>query len=67
MKAVEDALQYIKMYEADVSAKTAKEYLKIFEEQVIRLQSKVWSNNHSAPKTKKYFLKNSTIGNWLVF
>ena len=44
VKAVEDALQYIKMYEADVSAKTAKEYLKIFEEQVIRLQSKVWSN-----------------------
>ena len=44
MKAVEDALQYIKMYEAGVSAETAKEYLKIFEEQVIRLQSKVWSN-----------------------
>ena len=44
VKAVEDALQYIKMYEAGVSAKTAKEKLKIFEEQVIRLQSKVWSN-----------------------
>ena len=59
--------QNIKIYEAGASAKTGKGWLKIFEEQVIRLQSKVWSNNHSAPKTKKYFLKNSTIGNWLVF
>ena len=44
VKAVEDALEYIKMYEAGVSAKTAKGYLKIFEKQVIRPQSKVWSN-----------------------
>ena len=38
VKAVEDVLQYIKMYVAGVSANTA------VEEQVIRLQSKVWSN-----------------------
>ena len=39
-----DALQYINVYVAGVSAKTDKGYLNIFEEQVIRLQSKVWSN-----------------------
>ena len=48
VKAVEDVLQYIKMYVADVagvSANTAKpKYFKNLEEQVIRLQSKVWSN-----------------------
>ena len=43
--AVEDVLQYIKMYVAGVSANTAKpKYFKNLEEQVIRLQSKVWSN-----------------------
>lgn len=45
VKAVEDALQYIKMYVTGVSANTAEpKYLKNVEEQVIRLQSKVWSN-----------------------
>ena len=43
-KAVEDALQYIKVYVAGVWAKTAKGYFKNFEEQVIRRQSKAWSN-----------------------
>ena len=43
IKAVHDALQYIKMYVAGVSANTAKKYFKSVE-QVIRLQSKVWSN-----------------------
>ena len=43
-KAVEDALQYIKMYAAGVWTKTAKGYFKNVEEQVIRRQSKVWSN-----------------------
>ena len=42
-KAVEYALKYIKMYVAGVSANTAKKYFKSVE-QVIRLQSKVWSN-----------------------
>ena len=42
-KAVEDALQYIKMYVAGVWAKTAKVYYKNVEEEVIRLHSKVWS------------------------
>ena len=37
VKADEDALQYIKMYVAGVSAKTAKRYFKNLEEQVIRL------------------------------
>ena len=41
-KAVEDALQYIKMYVAGVWTKTAKGYFKNVEEQVIRRQSKVW-------------------------
>ena len=44
VKTVEDVLQYIKIYAAGVSANTAKKYLKNVEEEVIRLQSKVWSN-----------------------
>ena len=44
VKAVEYALKYIKMYVAGVSANTAKKYLRNVEEQVILLQSKVWSN-----------------------
>ena len=43
-KAVEDALQYIKMYVARVWTKTAKGCFKNVEEQVIRRQSKVWRN-----------------------
>ena len=43
-KAVEDALQYIIMYVAGVWTKTVKGYFKNVEEQVIRRQSKVWSN-----------------------
>ena len=42
VKVVENALQYIKMYAAGVWA--AKGYFKNVEEQVILLQSKVWSN-----------------------
>ena len=44
VKVVENALQYIKMYAAGVWAKTARGYFKTVEEQVILLQSKVWSN-----------------------
>ena len=45
VKAVEDVLQYIKMYVAGFSANTAKpKYFKNVEKQVIRLHSKVWSN-----------------------
>ena len=44
VRAVEDALQYIKMYLAGISAKTVKGYFKNVEQQVIRPQSKVWSN-----------------------
>ena len=43
-KTFEDALQYIKVYVAGVSAKTDEAYFKNVEEQVIRLQSKVWNN-----------------------
>ena len=42
VRAVEDALQYNKMYAAEVSAKTAKGYFKNVKEQVILLQSMVW-------------------------
>ena len=41
VKAVEYALEYIKMYVAGVSANTAKKYFKSVEEQVSQLQSKV--------------------------
>ena len=41
---LENALQHIKTYAAGVWAKTAKGYFKNVEEQVILLQSKVWSN-----------------------
>ena len=43
-KAVDDALQYIKMYAAGVWTQNAKVYFKNVEEQVIRRQSKVWNN-----------------------
>ena len=43
-KAVEHALQYIKMYVVGVWTKTAKGHFKNVEEQVIRRHSKVWSN-----------------------
>ena len=43
-KAVEDALQYNKMYVAGVWAKTAERYFKNVDEQVIQRQSKVWSD-----------------------
>ena len=66
VKAVEDALQYIKMYVAGVSANTAKKYLRNFEEQVILLQSKVWSN-YSASETKEYVSKNIPIDNRIWF
>ena len=54
------------MYAAGVWTKTAKGYFKNVEEQVILLQSKVGAI-YGASKTKKYFLKNSTIGNRLLF
>ena len=44
VKVVENARQYIKMYAAGVWAKTAEGYFKTVDEQVIVLQSKVWSN-----------------------
>ena len=43
-KAIEDALQYIKMYVAGVWAKTAKRYFKNVKKQSIQRQNKVWSN-----------------------
>ena len=43
-KAVEDALQYIRMYVAGVWSKIVKGYFKNVEEQVIRCQRNVWSN-----------------------
>ena len=43
-KAVDYALQYIKIYIAGVWTKTAKGYYKNVKKHVILLQSKVWSN-----------------------
>ena len=54
------------MYAAGVWAKTVEGYFKNVEEQVILLQSNVGAI-YSASKTKKYFLKNNTIGNRLFF
>ena len=54
------------MYVAAVWTKTVKGYFKNVKEQAIRRQSKVGAI-YSASKTKKYLLKNSTIGNRLLF
>ena len=62
VKAVED-LQYVKMYVAGVSAKTAKG---IFKEHSFNSGAR-FGAIYSASKTKRYFLKNSTIGNRLLF
>ena len=67
VKVIENVLQqYIKTYAAGVWAKTAEGYFKTVEEQVILLQSR-FGVIYSASKTKKYLLKNSTIGNRLLF
>ena len=59
VKAAEGALQYIKMYVTGVSANTPKPKYFKFEEQVILLQSKVWSNlcaseTHKRVRFKEY-------------
>ena len=66
-KAVEDALKHNKMYVAAVWTKTAKIYFKHVEEQVIQLHRGRFGAIYTASKTKKYFLKNSTLGNRLLF
>ena len=43
-KADEDALQYIKMYVAEVSAKIANDIPKNVKKQIILFHSKLWSN-----------------------
>ena len=43
-KADEDALQYIKMYVAEVSAKIANDIPKSVKKQIILFHSKLWSN-----------------------
>ena len=65
-KAVEDALQYIKMYVAGVWTKTAKGYFKNVENKSFDVRAR-FGAIYSASKTKKYLLKNSTIGNQLLF
>ena len=57
-------MRYIKLYVARVSVETERRYFKTVEEQVVRLKSKV--GNNFVSKTKKYFLKNSTIENRLL-
>ena len=66
-KAVEDALKHNKMYVTAVWTKTAKIYFKHVEEQVIQLHRGRFGAIYTASKTKKYFLKNSTLGNRLLF
>ena len=53
-KAVEDALQYNKMYVARVWTTTAKRYFKNVEEQVIRRQSTVYSASKAACKRTQH-------------
>ena len=65
-RAVEDALQYIKMYVAGVWTKTAKEYFKMSRNKSFDVRAR-FGAIYSASKTKKYLLKNSTIGNQLLF
>ena len=65
-RAVEDALQYIKMYVAGVWTKTAKEYFKMSRNKSFDVRAR-FGAIYSASKTKRYLLKNSTIGNRLCF
>ena len=60
-KAVDDALQYIKMHVAGVWTKTAKGYYKNVEEEAR------FGAIYSASKTKEDLLKNTTTGNRLLF
>ena len=65
-KAVGDALQYIKMYVAGVWTKTAKGYFKMSRNKSFDVRAR-FGAIYSASKTKRYLLKNSTIGNRLCF
>ena len=65
-RAVEDSLQYIKRYVAGVWTKTAKEYFKMARNKSFDVRAR-FGAIYSASKTKKYLLKNSTIGNRLLF
>ena len=65
-KAVEDALQYIKMYVVGVWTKTAKGYFKNVENKSFDVRAR-FGAIYSVSKTKKYLLKNSTIGNQVFF
>ena len=68
VKAVEDALQYIKMYVAGVSANTAENF---FKKMLIRNKSfdfrAKFGAIYSASETKEYLLKNIPIDNRLLF
>ena len=66
VKVVENALQYIKIYAAGVRAKTAKRYLKMSRNKSFNFRAR-FGAIYSASKTKKYLLKNSTLGNRLLF
>ena len=65
-RAVEDALQYIKMYVAGVWTKTAKEYFKMSRNKSFDVRAR-FGAIYSASKTKKDLSKNCTIGNRLLF
>ena len=67
VKAVEDALQYIKMYVAGVSAKTVqRDISKMSRNKSFDFRAR-FRAIYSASKTNEYLLNNSTIGNQLLF
>ena len=67
VKAVEDALQYINMYVAGVSAKTVqRDISKMSRNKSFDFRAR-FGAIYSASKTKEYLLNNSTIGNQLLF
>ena len=69
VKAVEDALQYIKMYVAGVSANTAENFLKkmLIRNKSFDFFSAKFGAIYSASETKEYLLKNIPIDNRLLF
>ena len=58
--------QYIKMYVARVSVKTERDISKMSRNKLFDFRAR-FGAIYSVSKTKKYFSKNSTIGNRLLF
>ena len=69
VKAVEDAMQYMKMYVAGVSANTAENFFKkmLIRNKSFDFFSAKFGAIYSAFETKEYLLKNIPIDNRLLF